>query len=210
MLLCGHSAPDRVLGGIRLKGTVMPPARDSEAIREAVGYFETADALQEAADELMSSGFDRAELSLLAGEHAVEQKLGHKYKRVEELEDDPRVARCFYVSTEAIGDAEGALIGTPLYVAAAATAGLIVASGGTMAATIIGAALAGGAGGIIGGILAKLVGDHHAQHLQKQLDHGGLLLWVRTRDAIHEQRAVDILRRHSGRDVHVHDIPASS
>ena len=44
--------------------------------------------------------------------------------------------------------------------------------------------------------------------LQEQLDRGGLLLWVHTRDAAHEERATEILRRHSGRDVHVHDLPA--
>jgi hypothetical protein len=45
-------------------------------IREAVGVFHDPASLQEAIDELLSSGFDRAELSLLAGEHAVEEKLG--------------------------------------------------------------------------------------------------------------------------------------
>ena len=79
-----------------------------------------------------------------------------------------------------------------------------------MAAAILGAALAGGAGGLIGGILAKLIGDRHAHHLQEQLEHGGMLLWVRTRDAAHEQRAINVLKKHSGRDVHVHAIPASS
>lgn len=187
----------------------MPAAQRTGAIREAVGYFENADTLQEAIDDLLSSGFDRAELSLLAAEHAIEEKLGHKYQKVAELEDDPEAARCCYVSTESIGDAEGGLIGAPLYVAATAAAGVILATGGTMAAAIIGAALAGGAGGLIGGILAKLVGDQHALHLQEQLEHGGLLLWVRTWDAADEQRAVQILKKHSGRDVHVHVIPAA-
>jgi hypothetical protein len=172
-----------------------------------VGVFKTADTLQEAIDDLMSSGFDRAELSLLAGEHTVEEKLGHKYQKVAELEDSTIAPRCCYVSTESIGDAEGGLIGGLLYVGAVAAAGAIVASGGTLAGAILGAALAGGAGGLIGSVLAKLVGDHHAHHLQEQLEHGGLLLWVRTRDAEHEKRAVDILRKHSGLDVHVHAIP---
>ncbi len=188
----------------------MSAALANETIREAVGYFESSGSLQQAIDDLMSSGFDRTELSLLAAQAAVDEKLGHHYVKVEELEDNPAVARQCYVSTEAIGDAEGALIGAPLYVAAGAAAGLIVASGGTMAAAIIGAAVAGGAGGLIGGILAKLVGDQHAQHLDEQLSHGGLLLWVRTRDEEHERRAVDILKKHSGRDVHVHAIAAKA
>jgi hypothetical protein len=187
----------------------MPTAQTTDAIREAVGYFESADTLQEAIDDLMSSGFDRAELSLLAGEHAVEDKLGHKYRKVAELEDDPKAARCCYVSAESVGDAKGGLIGAPLYVAATAAAGVILASGGTMAAAIIGAALAGGTGGLIGGVLAKLIGDRHAHHLQEQLEHGGLLLWVRTWNATDEQRAVDILNKHSGRDVHMHTIAAT-
>lgn len=99
-----------------------------ERVKEAVGVFKTADTLQDAIDDLMSSGFDRAELSLLAGEHTVEEKLGHKYRKVTELEDDAAVPRCCYVSTESIGDAEGGLIGGFLYVGTVAAAGAIVAS----------------------------------------------------------------------------------
>lgn len=38
------------------------------------------------------------------------------------------------------------------------------------------------------------------------LDHGGLLLWVRTPDAAREEKARAILAKHGGRDVHVHDL----
>jgi len=176
-------------------------------IREAVGVFPTADTLQAAIDELMSSGFDRAELSLLASEQAVEAKLGHRYRKVSDVEDDGTVPRRSYVSTESVGDAEGGLIGGLLYIGAVATAGAIVASGGTLAAAVTGAILAGGAGGAVGSVLATLVGDNHARRIQEQIDHGGLLLWVRTRDAEHETRANGILRRHSGHDVHVHALP---
>ena len=172
--------------------------------REAVGYFETARELEDAIDELQRSGFDRAEISLLAAEHAVDEKLGHRYAKVSELEDDPEVPRTFYVPTESIGGAEGALIATPLYLAAFTAVGAIVASGGTLAAAIAGALAAGGAGGLLGTALAKLVGEHHAHHIEQQLAHGGLLIWVRTWDVADEERAVAILRKHSGRDVHVH------
>jgi hypothetical protein len=150
----------------------------------------------------MSSGFDRVELNLRAAEQTVEEKLGHKYRKVAELEDDVTVPRTCYVSTESVGEAEGALIGSLLFVGAAT--GAILASGGTVAAAITAAALGGGAYGLIGAGLAKLVGDHHARYLQEQLDHGGLLLWVRTWDAADEKRAVEILGKHTGQDVHVH------
>lgn len=178
-------------------------------IREAVAVLDDEKMLEAAIDDLMSAGFDRAEISLLAGAEAVERELGHRYRRVADLEDDAGVPRAFYVSKEAIGDAEGALVGGLLYVGAVAAAGAVVATGGTLAAVITAASLAGGAGGLIGATLAKLVGDHHATHLQEQLDRGGLLLWVRTRDMAHEERATAILRRHSAHDVHVHDLPVA-
>lgn len=172
--------------------------------REAVAVFETEADLQAAIDELLSSGFDRAEISMLASEHTVEERLGHRYEKVTQLEDDPQVPRAVYVSGESLGDAEGSLIGAPLYFGATAAAGAILVSGGTVAAAIAGAAVAGGAGAVIGSLLATLLGRRHADHLQEQLERGGLLLWVRTWDAGDERRAVDILARHSGRDVHVH------
>jgi hypothetical protein len=163
--------------------------------------------LQDAIDELLSSGFNRAELSLLASEGAVEEQLGHIYEKARELEDDPEVPRSAYVSAESIGAAEGGLFGGLIYVGATAALGAVVASGGTLAAAFSAAALAGGAGGLIGAALAKLLGEHHANRIQEQLDHGGLLLWVRTWDKDHEQRAIEILTRHSAHDVHTHELP---
>ena len=138
---------------------------------------------------------------------AVERKLGHLYRRAEELEDEPDAPRTAFVSNESIGDAEGGLVGALTYVGAVAMAGAVVASGGSAAAAIAGAALTGGAGALIGGVLAKLVGEQQAETYQEHLDHGGLLLWVRTRDGSHEGKALDILARHSGRDVHLHALP---
>lgn len=181
---------------------------ENRSSREAVALFEGESDLQAAIDDLLSHGFDRAEISLLASEHAVEQKLGHTYKRVAQLEDSPETPRAAYVSTESIGDAEGALIGAPLYVAATAAIGAILISGGTLVAAIAGGAIAGGAGAVIGTVLARLVGQQHAQHVQEHLEHGGLLLWVRTWDPEDERRAVEILARHSGKDVHVHSFGA--
>ena len=185
----------------------MPDAQEVRTVREAVGVFDSPEKLQEAIDDLMSSGFDRAELSLLAADRTVDEKLGHKYRKIAELEDDPIVPTYCYVSTESIGDAQGGLIGGLMYVGATAATGAVVATGGTLALVIAAAALAGGVGGLLGSLLAKFVGDHHAHYLQEQLDHGGLLLWVRTWNREDEKRATEILSRHAGYDVHIHTLP---
>jgi len=184
-----------------------PPMNEQpENLREAVGVFISASDLQAAIDELLSSGFHRAELSLLAGEDAVNDKLDGHYLSVGAAADDPAIPRTAYVSPEAIGDAQGGMVGGLAYAGAIVAAGVIAVSGGTIAATVIAATLVGGAGGLVGSILAKWLGDNHAHYLQTQIDRGGLLLWVRTRDAKAEDRATDILKRHSSRDVHVHTL----
>ncbi|MGJ0502146.1 MAG: hypothetical protein ACR65X_00090 [Methylocystis sp.] len=182
----------------------MTTDKEQNQVREVVGVFKNADTLQEAIDELMSSGFDRAEISLLASEEAVDEKLGHKYKKVTELEDESAAPRTHYVSVESIGDAQGGVIGGLVYVGAGAAISAIFASGGALATVIAGALLAGGSAGVLGAALARLIGEHHAKHLEEQLRHGGLLLWVRTWDAERERLAREILARHSGRDVHAH------
>lgn len=176
-------------------------------VREAVGVFHDETALQTAADELLTAGFDRSHLSLLASDHAVEEKLGHAYEKVAELEDDPEAPHLAYIGTDSRTEAKGLVTGGLAYVGAIGTVGLIVASGGTVAAAIVGAAVAGGAGGMIGAFLSRFIERHHADSLQEHLDHGGLLLWVRTTDAEHEQRALEVLKRNGAEDVHVHDLP---
>lgn len=178
--------------------------------REAVAVFDTAESLELAIEALESNGFDRADISLLADAATVEEKLGHRYKRVEELEEDPNVPRTAFVSTEAVGDAEGALVGALSYVGALAATGAVVATGGTLAAAITAAMMSGAAGGVAGTALASVVDYRHAEYLQEQLAHGGLLLWVRTPDAEHEARAIEILQAYSAHDVHVHTVPTPS
>ena len=173
-------------------------------VPEAVGVFDDVDALYAAIDELQMHGFNRSEISMLADERAVEEKLGPAFWRAEQLEDEPDAPRRPYFSEESIGAAEGVLIGGPLYVAAVVTAGALVTPAGSMLTAIAGVALAGGAGAAVGGFLAWLVGKGHAEYLQNQINHGGLLVWVRTRDKEEQERAVEIMKRHSGRDVHVH------
>lgn len=175
-----------------------------ESTREAVGLFDDLEALQAAIDELLASGFDRAELSLLATEEALRGKFGDQFKTSAQLEDIEGVPRSCYVSPESIGDAQGGIIGGLVYVGAVAAIGVVTLSGGGLAAAIAAAGLAGGAGGLVGTFFAGLIEGVHATHIWDHLTRGGLLLWVRTWNESDEQRGMAILRKHSGRDVHVH------
>lgn len=174
--------------------------------REAVGVFHDEKSLQSAVDELLLAGFDRSHISVLAGQRAVEEKLGTPHA-VRELEDDPTVPTRPFVSTDSRTEGKAALTGGLIYVGAVAAGGAIILSGGTIAAGIIAAALAGGTGGVLGAYLSRLFERRHERTLHEQLEHGGILLWVRTRDLRYEALAADIMRRNGGEDVHLHDLP---
>lgn len=178
--------------------------------REAVGVFHDWKTLQAAVDELLNSGFDRSELSLLAGQKAVEEKLGHIYEKIAELEDDPTVPRVAFVGRDSLTEGRAGIIGGLAYIGAVAAIGAVVASGGTLAAAIAAAAVAGGSGGVLGTLGARWLGRDRARELQGQIDKGGLLLWVRLRDRAHEDRAVAVLNRQAADDVHVHALALSS
>jgi hypothetical protein len=180
-----------------------------EDTREAVALFNDEDSLQAAIDELLASSFDRAELSLLGTEDALRSTFGNRFKTSAELEDLEGVPRRCYVSPESLGDAEGGIIGGLVYVGAVAATGLVIVSGGGLAAAIMAAVLAGGAGGLVGTVLAGVLEAVHALQIRDHLELGGLVLWVRTWTPEDEERATTILRKHSGKDVHVHGTPTS-
>lgn len=188
----------------------MTPSDNNKTItvNEAVGIFDNEDDLLAAMDELQENGFMRQELSVLANDSVVEEKLKRSYKRIEEAMDDPEAPRTIFVPKETRGEAEGALIGTPLYIAATSASAITVASGGTILAALGAAAAAGAVGTAIGGLLAKFMAQHHADYLQDQIEKGGIVLWVHLRTSDMEDKAKDILQKNSGNDVHIHEIPA--
>lgn len=74
----------------------------------------------------------------------------------------------------------------------------------TLAASIAAIAIGGSPATVIGTLLARRAGQKHRDYYSNQIEHGGILLWVRVRDEDKQNVAVEIMKGHSGRDVHVH------
>jgi hypothetical protein len=75
----------------------------------------------------------------------------------------------------------------------------------TLAASAAAIAIGGSPAAVVGALLARRVGRHYKDYYANQIEHGGILLWVRVSDKEREDLAIKILNGHSGRDVHVHD-----
>jgi hypothetical protein len=167
----------------------------TRTIREVVGAFDDAESLENAVFALETHGLDRAAFSLLADEATVERKLGHRYQRVAEMEDEPSAPRETFFSRVSRVEAEyGLAIGL------ASIGALALAGGGALPALV-----AAGSGAAIGGVLGRMMHRHHARAVQEQLTRGGLLLWVNVRDGAQEKLVVEVLSAHAAHDVHVHE-----
>jgi hypothetical protein len=175
-----------------------------EIIREVVGTFHDAGALENAAEALMSNGFDRAHLSLIATEAAVRQKFGSRVTRVEQLQDDPGTPRIAYVNRDDLAIGEGALIGGLFYVGAMVATGAVLMSGGALLPAVAAAAAGGlGAGGL-GAVLASILQNETADKISGEVERGGLILWVRAHQGDDDDLAIQIMRDHGAYDVHTH------
>ena len=150
-------------------------------VREAVASFPDREHFRRAVSALLAAGFDPSDLSVLASHQplaAVEEKPGELIAAG--LSDEIK------------------------YIAPLTVAGIVLISGGPIAATV--AALVGA--GLGGAALKELFDDYtaaeHREEFSAALGAGAALLWVRCADPEIELRALRLLEEAGGRHVHVH------
>ncbi|HSV29409.1 MAG TPA: hypothetical protein VLL76_07615, partial [Candidatus Omnitrophota bacterium] len=70
-------------------------------VREVVGLFPDTSAMEHGVEELLRNGFEHGDISLLASERTVREKLGHRLDDPVAAADDPEVPRRGYIGPEA-------------------------------------------------------------------------------------------------------------
>ncbi len=130
-------------------------------IPEVVGVFDKYEDLQQAFYDLRMIGIHHSDISLLAGEEVLKEKLGKAYWRSSELEDDPRAPRAHFVSEEAMGELEGAIAGGFFFVGSFIAMAAMLTPASTLAASIAAIAIGGSPSAVIGALLARRVGQQH-------------------------------------------------
>jgi hypothetical protein len=180
---------------------------DRVRVREVAGVFREREPLEAAIADLTIAGFDRSDIDLMATSDAIEQKLGTLYVAAEDLADVPRAPRRAFVAREDIVIPTAGVASLLSFVGAALGAFSIVASGGAVAAAAAAAALGGATTGGLGALaLSRYLEQQRAKELEALLVTGGIILWVRVRSPDREDKAQDILRKHGGEAVRVHEV----
>lgn len=188
----------------------MAEDRDPDPIveqREVVALFDDASRMEHAVEELLTSGFDHSDISLLAQSRVLEDKLNHRLVRSQDLADAPDSPRTTFPDPESRTEASGALASMIGYAGAVTAAGLVFASGGTLAPAIAAGLLVGGTGAAVGAGLGRAIGHRFTDHFQTQIDQGGIIVWVRAGDPAREKQSSDILSRYGAHDIHIHTLP---
>ncbi len=181
-----------------------PTAQQDATIRETVGLFPSADALQNAIRDLEGTAFPRQDISVMASETELEKVFGSRTVEPSLVMDDARTPREAPSRPEEQTIGAAAMIGGATYVGAMS---LALAAGAVTFPAMLGAVILGGVGGgAVGAALTKIMGDRYNSHIEEQLVKGGLLLWVRTPDLSREELAMSIMSKHGGQHIHVHEI----
>jgi hypothetical protein len=175
-------------------------------VRKAVGVFTDPDELEDAIEDLCLAGFERDQIHLLESCRAAEAKLGHMIGNVRELEDEPNLPAGNYSDRHERAEGAASLASGLVLLSSFAAIGVAVATGVTLAMTIAAAVAAGSVSAGVGTLLVRALGEYGARRVEEQLRRGGLLVWVELRTCAQEQKAVAILQRHSGEDVHIREL----
>jgi hypothetical protein len=157
-------------------------------IREAVASFPDRTHFHRAVSNLLAAGFAPSDLSVLASHDSL-------------------------AAAGEPGGAEGSIAPAGLsdeikYIGPLTVAGIVVLSGGPIAAVV--AALIGA--GLGGAALRELFDDYtaprHSRDFKAALEAGAALLWVRCEDRDRELTATRILEQADGHHVHIHGRPS--
>jgi hypothetical protein len=180
---------------------------DRMRTREVTGVFHSRKALVAAARNLLVAEVDRADIDVSAPLDELQKRIDYKSIPAADLADMPTTARQPFVdeddslTTEVIaGSAAGS-------VAALAMAFYLVNQRMGSVGVVILSLLCGAiVGGIVLTRVRRRLQREHTMGLDKLSEANGLLIWVRVRSPEKEAEAREILVRHGGQAVHVHEI----
>jgi uncharacterized membrane protein YeaQ/YmgE (transglycosylase-associated protein family) len=180
---------------------------DRTRTREVTGVFHSRRALDDAAQDLLLSGFDRSDVDISASPDEVQRRLNYAVIPPADLADVPTTPRQPFFGGDDLLGAEAVASSVLGCIAAVGTALFLMLKGYDAPAVAMWSILIGIlAGAVVIVPIYRLLRREHVRGLEPVAEWDGLLIWVRVRSPEKEAQAQEILVRHGGQAVHVHEI----
>jgi hypothetical protein len=175
--------------------------------REVTGVFHSRKTLEAAVQDLLVAGIDRADIDVSASLDELQRSLNYKSIPAADIADNPAAARQPFVGEDDVLNTAATVGSLAGCVGAIALAFYLVSRGTAPLAVGLFSVLSGlvtGSAAVL--LVRRRLRRERALGLEKLSEAQGLLIWVRVRSPEKEAEAQEILMRHGGEAVHVHEI----
>jgi hypothetical protein len=169
---------------------------NTSTAKTVIAMFEFEDSANEAAGKLVSAGFPRDKITIIAG-HDLSRPEDH----VDAGEDDPGKLMGAVGKGMAFGGGLGAVAGSVSSLLIPGIGPLVV--GAALATTFLGAGLGASVGGVMATLMQAGVDESEARLFEAALRHGGVVLTLHT-DEANARQAVQILDGSGALDMDEH------
>ncbi|WP_439400774.1 hypothetical protein ACNJYA_23210 [Bradyrhizobium sp. DASA03068] len=171
------------------------------------GVFHSRRALDDAAQDLLLTGFDRSDIDVSASPDEVQRRLNYAVIPPADLADLPATPRQPFFGGDDLLGAEAVASSVLGCIAAAGSALFLMLKGYDPLAVAMWSILIGIVTGAVTIVpIYRLLRRQQVRGLEPVAEWDGLLIWVRVRAPEKEAQAQEILMRHGAQAVHVHEI----
>jgi hypothetical protein len=175
--------------------------------REVTGVFHSRKALAAAVADLLVAGVDRADIDVSASPDELQRRVNYQSIPPADLADIPTAARQPFMGEDDVLSTEtivGSIAGCAGAIAMAFY--LVTRDVAPLSVGIFSVLTGLVAAGVAVVLVRRRLRRERLRGLEKLSEAQGLLVWVRLRSPETEAEAQEILIRHGGESVHIHEI----
>ncbi|NEW96688.1 hypothetical protein [Rhodopseudomonas sp. BR0G17] len=180
---------------------------DRDRTREVTGVFHSRRTLDDAVQDLLLSGVDRSDIDVSASPDEFQRPLDYVVIPPADLADRPTTPRQPFFGDDDLLGAEAVASGVLGCMAAVGVTAFLVLKGYDALVVAVWSILIGTVtGALMIWPIHRLLRREKVSGVEPMAEWLGLLIWVRVRKAEKAALAQEILVRHGGGAVHVHEI----
>jgi len=173
-------------------------------MKEITGIFENEKDLDRAFEELVKLGIKKEDIDLAAREKDIKSELGKDYSSIYDLNNKSDVPRMKYVSEKLFYSRENIFITAALYVGMLGAILIAITKHQSIGFDIMIAFSAGIIFQFFGIFISGFFRKRHGDYIERKLDKGGFLFWIKIKnDRSLQNKVCKTLRKFSAKKVRI-------